>query len=115
MELHQARYFLAVCNDLNFTRAAKNCNVAQPSLTRAIQLLEKEFDGYLFNRKRSSIELTDLGTRVRPCLEECWRTASTAKQIAREYSASAPKELNPAIMCTIAPKLLPHTVGSSRP
>jgi LysR family hydrogen peroxide-inducible transcriptional activator len=106
MELHQARYFLAVCNDLNFTRAAKKCNVAQPSLTRAIQLLKKEFDGYLFNRKRPSIELTDLGTRVRPYLEEFWRTASTAKQIAREYSASAPKELNLAIMCTIAPKLL---------
>jgi LysR family transcriptional regulator, hydrogen peroxide-inducible genes activator len=35
MELHQARYFLAVCNDLNFTRAAKRCNVSQPSLTRA--------------------------------------------------------------------------------
>jgi len=45
MELHQARYFLAVCNDLNFTRAAKRCNVSQPSLTRAIQLLKKEFGG----------------------------------------------------------------------
>jgi DNA-binding transcriptional LysR family regulator len=56
MDLH---YFLAVCNDLNFTRAAKRRNVSQPSLTRAIQLLEKEFGGYLFDRKRSSIELTD--------------------------------------------------------
>jgi len=70
MELHQARYFLAVCNDLNFTRAAKRCNVSQPSLTRAIQLLEKEFGGYLFDRKRSSIELTDLGKLVRPYLED---------------------------------------------
>jgi hypothetical protein len=34
MELHQARYFLAVCNDLNFTRAAGRCNVSQPSLNR---------------------------------------------------------------------------------
>jgi len=106
MELHQARYFLAVCNDLNFTRAAKRCNVAQPSLTRAIQLLEKEFGGYLFDRKRSSIELTDLGKLVRPYLEEFWRTASAAKQIAKEYSAKVPKELNLAIMCTIAPKQL---------
>jgi DNA-binding transcriptional LysR family regulator len=105
MELHQARYFLALSNDLNFTRAAKRCNVSQPSLTRAIQLLEKEFGGYLFDRKRSSIELTDLGKLVRPSLEEFWRTASSAKQIAKEYSARAPKELNLAIMCTIAPKL----------
>jgi DNA-binding transcriptional LysR family regulator len=75
-------------------------------LTRAIQLLEKEFGGYLFDRKRSNIELTDLGKLVRPYLEEFWRTASTAKQIAKEYSAKAPKELNLAIMCTIAPKQL---------
>jgi hypothetical protein len=39
-------------------------------------------------------------------------TASTAKQIAKEYSAKAPKKLNLAIMCTIAPKLLPHVVGA---
>jgi LysR family transcriptional regulator, hydrogen peroxide-inducible genes activator len=95
-----------VCNDLNFTRAAKRWNVPQRFLTRAIQLLEQEFGGYLFDRKRSSIELADLGKLVRPYLEEFWRTASTAEQIAKEYSAKTPKELNLAIMCTIAPKQL---------
>ena len=114
MQLHQARYFVAVCNGLNFTRAAKRCNVSQPSLTRAIQMLEKEFGGYLFHRKRSSIELTDLGKLVRPYLEEVWRTAFAAKRIAREYSAKIPKELNLAIMCTIAPKLLLQMLGRFR-
>ena len=85
MELHQARYFLVVCSDLNFTRAAGSCNVSQPSLTRAIQMLEKEFGGNLFDRKRSSIELTDFGKLVRPYLEEVWRTAFAAKRLAREY------------------------------
>src|SRR5258708_32342007 len=94
MELHQARYFLAVCNDLNFTRAAKRCNVAQPSLTRAIQLLEKEFGGYLFGRKRARIELTHLCKPVRPYLEEILRTPANGKQNATEYSAKGPKELN---------------------
>jgi DNA-binding transcriptional LysR family regulator len=42
MEMHQIRYFLAASRTLNFTRAADECNVAQPSLTRAIQQLEKE-------------------------------------------------------------------------
>ena len=42
MEMHQVRYFLAVCETLNFTRAAERCNVAQPSLTRAIKNLEDE-------------------------------------------------------------------------
>jgi len=37
MEMHQVRYFLAVAETLNFTRAAQHCNVSQPALTRAIQ------------------------------------------------------------------------------
>jgi DNA-binding transcriptional LysR family regulator len=42
MEMHQVRYFLAVAKHLNFLRAADECNVAQPSLSRAIQQLEGE-------------------------------------------------------------------------
>src|SRR5262249_61550875 len=45
MEMHQVRYFLAVARTLNFTRAAEECHVAQPSLTRAIKLLEGELGG----------------------------------------------------------------------
>ena len=41
MEMHQVRYFLSLCDELNFTRAAEKCNVAQPALTRAIKLLRK--------------------------------------------------------------------------
>ncbi len=42
MELHQIRYFLAVCDEQNFTRAAKRCGVSQPSLTNAIKRLEQD-------------------------------------------------------------------------
>ena len=46
LPVHQVRYFLAVARTLNFTRAAEECNVAQPSLTRAIKLLEGEYPDY---------------------------------------------------------------------
>ena len=57
MEMHQVRYFLAVARVLNFTRAADECNVTQPSLTRAIKQLEAELGGDLFRRERPAAEL----------------------------------------------------------
>ncbi len=47
MKIHQVRVFLAVCETLNFTRAAEQCNVSQPALTRAIKKLEEELRGPL--------------------------------------------------------------------
>src|SRR5882724_2196698 len=106
MEIHQVRYFLAVCEHLSFTQAARQCHVTQPSLTRAIQHLEKEFGGYLFDRRRSKVRLTELGKIVQPYLQEAWEQAQAAKKEARDYAAKAPTQLNLAIMCTIAPGLL---------
>lgn len=106
MEIHQVRYFLAVCEHLSFTQAARQCNVTQPSLTRAIQLLEKEFGGFLFQRDRPRIQLTELGEVVRPYLQEAWEQAQAAKKEAKDYASRAPTQLNLAIMCTIAPALL---------
>ena len=54
MEMHQVRYFLAVADTLNFTRAAELCYVSQPALTRAIQQLEEELGGLLLRRERIS-------------------------------------------------------------
>src|SRR5260370_33774730 len=50
MEMHQVRYFLAVCETLNFTRAAGNWNVSQPALTRAVHKVEEGVGGLLLRR-----------------------------------------------------------------
>ena len=79
MEMHQVRYFLAVGRALNFTRAAEECNVAQPSLTRAIRQLEDELGGELFRRERNLTHLSELGHRMLPLMQHsratrrpCW-------------------------------------------
>ena len=73
MEMHQVRYFLAVTRTLNFTRAADECNVTQPSLTRAIKQLEGELGGDLFRRERPAAA----AHRTRPA------HAATAKAVLR--------------------------------
>jgi LysR family transcriptional regulator, hydrogen peroxide-inducible genes activator len=70
MDIHHIRYFLAVCDTLNFTRAADKCNVTQPALSRAVQQLEEELGGLLFRREKSLTTLTELGTMMRPRLRK---------------------------------------------
>lgn len=82
MEMHQVRYFLAVARVLNFTRAAEECHVAQPSLTRAIKQLEDELGGALFRRERNFTHLTEFGQRMRPLLQQCFDSATAAKSLA---------------------------------
>src|SRR5262244_1089780 len=83
MELHQARYFLAVASTLNFTRAAEQCNVTQPALTKGIQKLEQELGGQLIYRERQLTQLTDLGKEVLPMLAR--KLASPVRRRAREF------------------------------
>lgn len=85
MEMHQVRYFLAVARTLNFTRAADECNVAQPSLTRAIKQLEAELGGDLFRRERPAAQLTELGQRMHPLLKQCHEAAVGARSLASAF------------------------------
>jgi DNA-binding transcriptional LysR family regulator len=70
LEMHQIRYFLAVGETLNLTKAAERCNVAQPS--RAIKALETELGGELLRRERALSHLTELGQRVLLMLRQCY-------------------------------------------
>jgi LysR family transcriptional regulator, hydrogen peroxide-inducible genes activator len=106
MEMHQIRYFLAVSEDLNFTRAAERCNVAQPSLTRAIKLLEAELGGPLFHRERANTHLSELGRMVKPYLEKVYGEAEEAKRHASEFTKLRKTALKLGVMCTIAPNHL---------
>ncbi|MET1027145.1 MAG: LysR family transcriptional regulator [Dongiaceae bacterium] len=103
MEMHQIRYFLAVCEALNFTRAAEQCNVTQPALTRAIQKLEEELGGLLFRRERKFTHLTDLGHLVRPQLEEVLSQSERAKTTAKGFLQLKDAPLKLGVMCTIGP------------
>ncbi len=83
MEMHQVRYFLALAHTLNFTKAADECHVTQPALTRAIKQLEEELGGELIRRERNHSHLTELGRRMLPLLQQCHEAAASAKTLAK--------------------------------
>jgi DNA-binding transcriptional LysR family regulator len=106
MEMHQVRYFLAVARALNFTRAAEECHVAQPSLTRAIRQLEGELGGDLFRRERPQAQLTELGQRMLPLLKQCYESALSARSLASAIKKGEVGSLRLALSQTIDPALV---------
>lgn len=114
MEMHQVRYFLAVARTLNFTRAAEECNVAQPSLTRAIKLLEAELGGDLFRRERPRAILTPLGERMYPLLKQCYDSAQSARALAAMIKDGEVGVLKLAVSSSIELGLILNEVNELR-
>jgi LysR family transcriptional regulator, hydrogen peroxide-inducible genes activator len=104
MDIHHIRYFLAVCETRNFTRAAQNCNVTQPALSRAIQQLEDEVGGLLFRRERNLTHITDLGNLLRPRFQQVQEELLGVKTEASKFLCLNDAHLKVGIMCTIGPR-----------
>lgn len=85
MDIHHIKYFLAVCDELNFTRAAERCHVSQPALSRAIRHFEDEIGGLLFHRDRNLIDITELGQFLRQRLQEVVDKLDGIQREARQF------------------------------
>ena len=102
MEMHHIRYFLALSETLNLTKAAERCDVTQPALTRAIKSLEDELGGELLRRERALSHLMELGQRMLPMLRQCYETALTAKMVAASIGKGEAAPLSVAVSHTVA-------------
>ncbi|MEZ5523387.1 MAG: LysR family transcriptional regulator [Pseudomonadales bacterium] len=103
MDFNQVRYFLALADTLNFTRAADKCFVTQPALTQAIRRLEDELGGQLVHRDGKNTELTKLGKSVRGYFEQIERAKRLVQSSAKAMASDQTAEINIGLMCTVGP------------
>jgi LysR family hydrogen peroxide-inducible transcriptional activator len=111
MELHQLRDFVAVANLGNFHEAAKQCRVAQPSLSRAIQRLEVEVGEKLFIRLKRRVVLTTAGQLLYQRAKRIIGEMEEAKREVPETSGLRKGVVSVGVLPTIAPFFLPRAVS----
>jgi LysR family hydrogen peroxide-inducible transcriptional activator len=107
MELHQLRYFVAIAETGGFSKAAKVCFVAQPSLSQQIMKLEKELGQKLFERLGRSTVLTDAGRALLPRARLILKETGDIKAGIAEDLSSGSGYLSVGFIPTIAPYILP--------
>ena len=107
MELHQLRYFLAVARTKNFSRAAEQCHVAQPSLSQQIMKLEEELEERLFERTKREVSLTPAGELLREHAERVLEEVEQARDCVREFRGLVRGRVTLGALPTIAPYFLP--------
>jgi LysR family hydrogen peroxide-inducible transcriptional activator len=107
MELHQLRYFCAVARAGNFTRAAQEQHVAQPSLSQQILKLEDELGARLFDRLGRTVRLTELGQAFLPRARAVLRDLQAAQIEVVERKTSISGPICVGVIPTIAPYFLP--------
>src|ERR1044071_6920797 len=113
MELHQLRYFVAIADTRNFTRAAERCHVAQPSLSQQISKLESEVGHKLFHRLGRKAVLTEAGVAF---LERARRILFEVENAAKELGdhPSLGRRITVGAVQTVMPYLIAPFIGDLR-
>lgn len=107
MEMHQLRYVVAVARTGNFSRAAEQCHVSQPSLSQQIQKLEAELGERLFHRLRRQVKLTAPGEAFVRHAERILEEVEAARREVADARDLLRGTLTLGVLPTIAPYLLP--------
>ena len=110
MNIDQIRQFLYLTESLNFTQAAKQSGVTQPTLSRSIQRLEEQLGGRLLFRDGKDTRLTALGMAVEAEFRQILRSEEKVREMALENRHGSLEKLNLGIVSSIAPRRLSKLV-----
>lgn len=107
MELRHLRYFAAVADKLNFSRAAEAVHVAQPAISQQIRLLEKELGVRLFDRVGGRVSLTQAGAALLPHALGILAAVEAARQAVGELGSLTRGTASLGAPPTVSGHLLP--------
>jgi len=112
MELRHLKYFLAVAEELNFTKASEKLFISQPPLSRQIMELEEELQARLFNRNNKRVELTEAGKyfekEVKELFQDLERISVKTKKIAENVSGEFRIAYISSIYSSVISDLIKH-------
>ena len=101
MEMSQIRYVLSAAKHLNFTKAASECNVSQPALTKGVKALEADLGAAVFHREGRKILLSDFGRSMLPHLQHIVDEAAATQILAQNFRLLEKVPLRLGVLSTI--------------
>ncbi len=111
MELRHLEYFVAVAEELSFTRASRRLHVVQSGVSSAIQGLERELGAALFDRDRHKVTLTEAGRALLPEARATLAAAQAAADAVAEAAAGLRGTLSVGTMISTGSVDLPARLG----
>ncbi|MBF7053615.1 LysR family transcriptional regulator [Halomonas sp. KAO] len=110
MTLTELRYIVTLAQERHFGRAAERCFVSQPTLSVAVKKLEEELGVPLFERSKSTVQVTPLGEKIVEQAQRVLEQTSVIKELATAGRDQLASPLRIGAIYTIGPYLLPHLV-----
>lgn len=98
MELQQLRYLVALSRTLNFSKAAEELFISQPTLSQQIRKLEEELGVKLIERSTRSVKMTPIGARCVDLAQEAVDAAKRIEEIAQQEKRRSSKKLNIGVL-----------------
>ena len=114
MTLTELRYVVTLARERHFGRAAERCHVSQPTLSVAVKKLEDELGIPLFERRKSSIRVTETGLRIIEQAQRVLDQVGLIKDMAQDGKNQLNSPLKVGAIYTIGPYLFPHLLPELR-
>lgn len=114
MNVRDMRYLQALADEQHFGRAARVCNVSQPTLSVQIRKMEETFDVQLVERSGRSVILTDIGQRVLALAKDALNSIDTIYSTAETARDPYSGQLQLGSIPTISPYLIPEAIRQAK-